>query len=71
MCESKNTRSIQAHLRDTASLVLDHRNKANATIKLVTGMLWLLSAYESYVYTTLWLTKCAVVVCLKKSMDMP
>ena len=30
MCVSKNIRSVQAHLRDTASLVLDHCNKEMA-----------------------------------------
>ena len=45
---------IQAWLRDIArdisTLVLDHHNKANITIKGVTWTFWFPSAYKSYVY---------------------
>ena len=39
----------QTYLRDVAGSVPDHCNKANITIKQDTWILWLHSAYESYV----------------------
>ena len=44
---------IQADLGDTVGLVPDHRYKADITIKQVTRIFWLSSAYKSYIYTIL------------------
>ena len=42
--------------------------KVNITTKRVTQTCWLPGAYESYVYTVLLSTECAVAVCLKNSV---
>ena len=57
----------QAHLRVIVSLVPDHGNKGNITIKLVTCIFWFLRAYKSYVYTILWSIKCIKAFCLKET----
>ena len=57
----------QAHLRVIVSLVLDHSNKGNITIKGVTCIFWFPRAYKSYVYTILWSIKCIKAFCLKET----
>ena len=44
---------IQAYFRDIVALVLGNHNKANITIRRVTGIFLFFIAYESYVYTRL------------------
>lgn len=44
------------------------QNKANVTIKEVTGIFWFLSIYRSYDYMILWSVKCVITLGLKKSV---
>ena len=64
----QNNKTMQAYLRVIASLVPDHHNKANITVKKVTQSFWFPSTYKSYVYTILQSIKCVVALCLKRSM---
>ena len=53
---------MQVYLGDIASLVPDHCNKANLTIKASQiNLVWFPNAYKNYVYTILEFIKCELV----------
>lgn len=56
---------IQVYLGDTEGSVPDRCNKANIVINWSKWFFWFPSAYEGYVHTVLWFTKCAIPLCLK------
>jgi len=62
---------IHAYLRDIADPVLDHCDTVNVTLECVRGIFSFPSTCKIYVYTVLQSIKCAIELCLKKSMYTP
>ena len=62
---------VQADLGDIVGWVPGHYNIASITVKGVIQIFWFPSAYRSYIYPVLSPVKCAVALCLKKTMYVP